>query len=88
MRSFPRKLGLSKLAPVAVASALLCPVFVSGCTPAPTYTDADHGDTHRWDSHEADLYAHWEQETHRPHVEFNRRADPEKKEYWDWRHKH
>lgn len=77
-----------RFASVALATALLCPVLISGCSPAPTYSDAEHHDTHRWDDHEKTLYNQWERETNRAHVDFERRADAEKKEYWDWRHRH
>jgi hypothetical protein len=39
------------------------------------------------ENRETVYYNRWEHETHRPHVELNRRAAAEQKEYWDWRHK-
>jgi hypothetical protein len=82
MRAFP-----GKLAPLVLAAALLAASSISGCERT-TYVDEAHHDTHRWDSHEASLYAQWERETARAHVDFNKRSATEQREYWDWRHKH
>ena len=34
---------------------------------------------------EGDYYNRWEHETHREHVEMERRSDAEQREYRDWR---
>jgi len=37
---------------------------------------------------EAGYYNRWEQETHREHVDLERRPAPEQREYRDWRQRH
>jgi hypothetical protein len=37
---------------------------------------------------ETTYYAQWEHETHRDHVEYERRQKAEQHEYWEWRHHH
>jgi outer membrane murein-binding lipoprotein Lpp len=82
MRIFPEKLP-----PLVLAAALLAAIPVSGCQRT-TYIDEAHHDSHTWDSHEASLYAQWERETQRAHVDFERRNAADQREYWDWRHRH
>jgi len=52
------------------------------------YYDADHRDYHRWNDTEVTFYAQWENEGHRPHVDYSRRSGDEQREYWNWRHSH
>jgi hypothetical protein len=52
------------------------------------YYDEDHHDYHTWNSTEITFYGTWENETHRPHVDYDRRRDDERREYWNWRHNH
>jgi len=52
------------------------------------YYDADHGDYHRWNETEVTFYTQWEGDTRRPHRDFDRRSDDERREYWAWRHEH
>ena len=33
-------------------------------------------------------YTQWEHETHRDHVDYDRRNDADQKEYWKWRDSH
>ena len=37
---------------------------------------------------EAPYYAQWEHETHRDHVDYERRKKAEQHEYWEWRKNH
>lgn len=37
---------------------------------------------------EAPYYTQWEHETHRQHVEYERRKKAEQHEYWEWRKQH
>lgn len=68
------------------AAAALALSLLTGCTQTRVY-DPEHHDYHSR-SGEAPYYAQWEHDTHRDHVDFDHRSDADKKEYWDWRHKH
>ena len=63
------------------ASALL----IGGCAVHARVYDPYYHDYHGWD-HETVYYGQWEHDTHRDRVEFNKRNDADKKEYWTWRH--
>jgi hypothetical protein len=47
--------------------------------------DPYYHDYHAWDG-EVTYYSQWEHDTHRDHMDFNKRSDDDKKAYWDWRH--
>jgi hypothetical protein len=81
MRSLFRQVG-----PFVLAAAVTCPVLLAGCAAHVRYYDAGYNDYHVWDRNEVVYYGRWENEGHREHRDFNRRSDPEKKEYWSWRH--
>jgi hypothetical protein len=76
------------LTSLLLAATLVSPVIFSGCAAHVQYYDADHHDYHHWDNNEVVYYQRWEVETHRNHVDFAKRNDDEKKEYWNWRHSH
>jgi hypothetical protein len=61
------------------------PVLMSGCTVHAGYYDPYYHDHHNWNG-EVVYYGQWEHDTHREHMEFNKRNDADKKAYWDWRH--
>ena len=71
---------------VVLAVALAGPVLIAGCNGEVRYYDADYHDYHRWNHGEVVYYNNWEHETHREHVDFAKRNDAEKKEYYSWRH--
>jgi hypothetical protein len=75
-----------RLAPLMFAAILLSTVAITGC--APRVYDPYHHDYHRWNHDEIVYYQRWENETHRQHVDFSKRSEGDKKEYWDWRHSH
>jgi hypothetical protein len=81
MRSVSRNFAVAVL-----AIALAGPVFIAGCEGEVRYYDADYHDYHRWNHGEVVYYSNWEHETHREHVDFAKRNDAEKKEYFAWRH--
>jgi hypothetical protein len=81
MRTVSRNFAL-----VALAVALAGPVLVSGCEGEVRTYDAGYGDYHTWNHGEVVYYNNWEHETHREHVDFAKRNDAEKKEYYSWRH--
>jgi hypothetical protein len=57
----------------------------TGCA-AHAYYDPYYHDYHPVEG-EAVYYSQWERDTHRDHVDLNKRNDADKKQYWDWRHK-
>jgi hypothetical protein len=60
--------------PLLLASILSVPVLVSGCQSQAPPQD--------------DTYIQWEHETHRDHVDLNKRNADERKQYDDWRQNH
>jgi hypothetical protein len=77
---------LRKFTPVLFAAALAVPLLTTGCETHARVYDPYYGDYYVW-SGETVYYGRWEQDTHRDKVEFDKRNDADKKEYWDWRHK-
>jgi hypothetical protein len=73
-----------EMLPLAIALAF--PVLVTGCEGHVRYYDCYYGDYHTWDHHEVVYYNQWEHDTHRNHVDFDKRSDADKKEYYTWRH--
>jgi hypothetical protein len=71
---------------VSLALALGGPVLNSGCAEHPRYYDPYYSDYHTWNSGEVVYYNRWEHDTHRDHVDFAKRNDADRKEYYTWRH--
>jgi hypothetical protein len=81
------RFSLRNVAVGLLVVALVGPVLaVSGCNGEVRYYDAGYGDYHTWNHGEVVYYNNWEHETHREHVDFKKRNDAEKKEYFSWRH--
>jgi hypothetical protein len=78
---------MRNFAPVLLAAVLAAPVLNTGCTAHVRVYDPYYHDYHAWDG-EVTYYAQWEHDTHRDHMDFNKRNDDDKKAYWDWRHSH
>ncbi len=76
---------LRQLTRPMLAAAFALPVFLSGCTVHAGYYDPYYHDHHNWNG-EVVYYGQWEHDTHRDHMDFNKRNDGDKKAYWDWRH--
>ena len=72
-------------APLLFAAILAAPVLSTGCTAHVLVYDPYYHDYHAW-AGETTYYAQWEHDTHRDHMDFNKRSDADKKAYWDWRH--
>lgn len=70
-----------------IATAVGLPLASGGCA-THRYYDPDDRVYHRWNQDEVLLYERWEFETRRPHVDFDRRNDTERRAYWRWRHDH
>ena len=81
MRNF-----FGNLAVLILALGLTAVVVIGGCQGDVRYYDAGHGDYHTWNHGEVVYYNNWEHQTHREHVDFAKRNDTEKKEYFSWRH--
>jgi hypothetical protein len=78
--------SLRSFAVVLLALALGGPVLISGCAEHPRYYDPYYSDYHTWNSGEVVYYNRWEHDTHRDHVDFAKRNDADRKEYYTWRH--
>jgi hypothetical protein len=74
------------LAVLALAMGLSAAVVIGGCEGQVRYYDAGYNDYHTWNHGEVVYYNNWEHETHRDHVDFAKRNDADKKEYFAWRH--
>jgi hypothetical protein len=61
-------------------------VGFSACSGHARVYDVEYRDYHPWDHNEIVYYQRWEVETHRSHVEYDRRNEQEQREYWRWRH--
>jgi hypothetical protein len=72
-------------APFLLTAAFLSPILMTGCAVHARVYDPYYHDYHGW-SGETVYYNQWERDTHRDHVEFEKRNDADKKAYWDWRH--
>lgn len=75
-----------QLKSLVLAAAFLSPMLMAGCAARVTYHDPYYNDNHVWNRHEEGYYNRWEGETHRGHVDFDKRPEPEQKEYYTWRH--
>jgi hypothetical protein len=76
---------ISRFAPMLLAAAIALPVLSTGCSGSVRVYDPYYHDYHVWAT-ETPHYTQWEHDTHRDHVDFNKRSDADKKEYWDYRH--
>jgi hypothetical protein len=52
-----------------------------------SYYDPYYSDYHHWYGPELGLYGRWESETNRPHLDFGRRPEVERRAYYTWRHR-
>jgi hypothetical protein len=78
---------LKNVSSCLLAAAIATAALATGCAVHARYYDPYYHDYHPVDG-EVVYYGQWERETHRDHVDLNRRNDADRKEYWDWRHKH
>jgi hypothetical protein len=70
------------LVPLLFASVLAAPLALAGCqsqAPSQATTQAAPPD---------DSYIQWEHETHREHVDVDKRSADERKQYDDWHRSH
>ena len=52
------------------------------------YHDRDGRDYHRWNDHEDRAYRVYLGEQHREYLDFGRVREPQRREYFRWRHTH
>ena len=75
----------NRLSTLCISAALMIPILLGGCAVRARVYDPYYHDYHPW-AGEDSYYLRWEHDTHRDHMDFNRRNDNDKKEYWDYRH--
>lgn len=80
MRLSHRMIGMTLF-----AAALASSVAMTGCASHGFYDS--YGHYYRWNAGEDRYYRRWESETHRDHMDFNRRGPEEQRSYWGWRHR-
>lgn len=71
---------MGKLGRFLLASILVVPLLSTGC--------AEHRRVYAWGPGETTYYIQWEHETHRDHVDWERRNDADHRAYWNWRKHH
>lgn len=72
---------MGKLGRLLLAAALTVPLLAStGCVP--------HRQAYVWGPGEETYYVQWEGETHRNHVDWDKRSDADHNAYWKWRKHH
>ena len=71
---------MGKLGRFLIVAALTIPLLGTGC--------AGHRQVYAWGPGEQPYYAQWEHDTHRNHVDWDRRNEADKKAYWNWRKHH
>ena len=76
---------MRNFAPVLLAAVLAVPVLNTGCAAHVRVYDPYYRDYHVWAA-ETPYYTQWEHDTHRDHMDSNKRSDADKKAYWDYRH--
>lgn len=76
---------LRRFAPILLAAALAAPSLCTGCAARVGVYDPYYHDRHVWAAEEP-YYTQWEHDTHRSHMDFNKRSQADQKAYWDWRH--
>ncbi len=77
---------LRNISSCLLAAAIGAAGFTTGCAVHARIYDPYYHDYHPV-SGEVVYYNQWEHDTHRDHVDLEKRKDADKKEYWDWRHK-
>jgi hypothetical protein len=75
----------------AVVALLVTPSLI-GCSARASYGyrsyDPVYRDYHVYDRDERVYYDRWVVETRRPHRDFRRLREEDRREYWKWRHEH
>jgi hypothetical protein len=86
------KTGQIRFGFLASAVLIAAPILAVGCAAHTSYGyrvyDPGYSDYHVYDRNEEVYYNRWTVETNRPHRDFRKLRDDEKREYWKWRHEH
>ncbi|MGB7190857.1 MAG: hypothetical protein WBD10_12015 [Acidobacteriaceae bacterium] len=69
---------MKKFGQLWLIAVLMIPLFGTGCVA--------HRRVYAWTPGEQPYYTHWEQNTHRHHVDYDRRSKGDQQAYWKWRH--
>jgi hypothetical protein len=69
------------------ATALASASAITACAGGGIVYDPYRHDYRRWNHGEDRFYQEWEIETHRVHMDFNRRSRGDQNAYWGWRHR-
>ncbi|HUB00214.1 MAG TPA: hypothetical protein VMA34_17915 [Terracidiphilus sp.] len=77
---------LSNLAPLFLVTALASPLAITGCQSQPQMQSQPQPQAQP--QSQPSSYVQWEHETHRPHVDLNRRSAEEQRQYQDWLRSH
>jgi hypothetical protein len=80
VKTIREELCMGRLGRLLLASTLIIPLFGTGC--------AEHRRVYAWGPGETIYYGQWEHDTHRQHIDYERRSAAEQKQYWNWRHHH
>lgn len=75
------------IAVMLAATALTSASAITACAGGGTIYDPYRHDYRRWNHDEERFYQGWEIQTHRPHMDFNRRSAGDQRAYWSWRHR-
>lgn len=78
---------IRRVARPVLGATLFCSLLSAGCAAHRRYYDPYYRDYHPRGG-EVVYYEQWERETHRPHLDFERRSEEDRRAYWDWRHHH
>lgn len=68
---------MNKFNRIAIVAALTLPLVAAGC--------AGHTRVYVWGPGETTYYSQWEVETHRDHIDWEKRNESEHRAYWKWR---
>ena len=79
--------ALKSFASILLAASAATPALITGCSGSVRVYDPYYHDYHRWNG-EVVYYNQWERDTHRDHMDYNKRNHDDQKAYWDWRHSH
>jgi hypothetical protein len=71
---------MERFSRILLAAVLTTPLFATGCAP--------HRQAYAWGPGETPYYNRWEHDTHRDHVDYDRRNDADQRAYWNWRKHH
>ena len=78
---------IQRICSLCVTGAFLG-LLITGCAARVRVYDPYYHDYHYWNHDEVVYYNTWETDTHRQHVDYNKRSQSDQEDYWKWRHSH